>query len=1035
MTAALEPLTAAQRKLILHHRLYPQDASFNLAFAFRISGEIDLDRLRDVLRKMLRVTRAWNTTFSDQDGVARPVLHGSHGPNAGEHTVEILPLRGDDEARLIKELARRADQPIPPERWPLVEFTLYDGEVAAYFTILCSHLVGDAYTFYNFSRELTRLYADPTAVPVGVEDDPITWLPEPPATPEAIEHFRRELGGLTSLLPEQLDIRGDTGVLTGVRHRISVDAEQAAFVGQRVEELGVSTFAFFLGIHLLLLGTLTGRHGLVVGIPLANRRGARQRRAYGYFVNTLPLTVDLSQHETFAALCVWLRQRVQGLVRHQGFDLTTHAHKVFNSAQPRSTLGSTFTYYKEPLQIILPDCAVEPLELSRNQIMFPLTLNVENHGQRYTLHLEHADEFEAALPPELLEHLLDTVLADPGASLSTIRAVSRVEEQRINDLVNSGRSFATPDSIVAAFEAVVACHADRVAVEDGSRRWTYDQLDRSANRLARRLLQEAPGNYVAVAMNPGCELIVTLLAVLKAGKAYVPLDPTAPSGLIRHIVGQFYRLPVVAYNGAFALEDYPDQIEVQGLLARAADEPDQPHPSTDRRDDTAYIIFTSGTTGEPKGVRVSHANVTRLFAAAAEHFDFGAEDTWCLFHSYAFDFSVWEMYGALLHGGRLAIVSGRVRRSPAEFLAFLCQSGVTVLNQTPSAFRQLVAVLTPAHAEQLAVRHVVFGGEALHFEMLRKWYAVMGDSAALANMYGITETTVHVTYHQVDEDQAHHESHSVIGKPLADMTVRVVDADRRPCPVGVAGEILVGGAGVAQGYLNAPELTDSRFIGGDQPWERLYRTGDLAYVRADGNLVYLGRIDQQVQIRGYRVELGEVEAALLAIDGIRECAVRLDTRNRIKPRLVAYVVESNRLRDRDIRAVLKQLLPAYMIPACYVRLDSLPLTVHGKIDDTALPPPNLKIPAQREQPKSAHGRAALGDVGLEVAEIWQRVLPTADFGYDDNFFDIGGTSMHVAEVHHNLKDHFGAVGLQMIDLFEYTTVNTLSKYIAEKMGS
>jgi amino acid adenylation domain-containing protein len=1026
-------VTTAQRKLITYQQLYPKDASYNLAFAYRIDGAVDIARLRRALGRIVSEIRAFTTTFSTAEAVPTAVLHGPHGSAPGEHVIRVVPVPAGGEDELIRRFSEIADQPIAPDRWPLVEVTIHAGDGVAYLTILLSHLAGDAYTFYNITRLISQLYENPTAEIPSADLDPSAFLPEPPPRPDAVEFFRRELDGVSSLLPEQLaDCRDADGVTRGRRLRVRVDDARARRVSRWMDEHNIGRFPFFLAVHLLLLSAVTGRDDLVVGVPLANRRGQRQRAGFGYFVNTLPLAVDLADFLGFPTLCRALATRTTALVRHQSFDLTAHAGLVFDTAPPRLMLGSTFTYYKEALGIQLAGGRVTALDLRRTQVMFPLTLNVEDDGNGFWLHIEHAEHLAPARPLALLDEILDAVTAAPAVPLAAVSAVGTDERQRIDRMVSARVDYPTAGSAATAFEISAACHAGRVAVEDAAGTWTYAELDRYANQIARRLLHEVPGQYVAVSMTPSRELIATLLGVLKAGKCYVPLDPQAPQGRIRHIVEQFEALPVVAAAHAFNLPGYPHRIDLTTLLTDAAMESPYRPDRVDDPERTAYVIFTSGSTGQPKGVQVNHRNLLRLFTSADEHFDFGSADTWCLFHSYAFDFSVWEMYGALLYGGRLVVVPDRIRRSPAEFLEFVCDTGVTVLNQTPSAFRQLLGSLTPAHADRLAVRYVVFGGEALRFDSVRPWYAVMGERARLVNMYGITETTVHVTYYALTPDQVVGETRSIIGRPLGDLSVYVVDRYLRPCPMGVTGELLIGGSGVALGYLNQPELTRTRFRDDIRPGEVLYRSGDLGYVLPDGRLVYIGRSDRQVQLRGYRIELGEVEAALHTVDAVQECVIRLDERPGIQPRLVAYLVIREGFSppsDRELRAALKGLLPPYMIPACFLRLPSLPLTTNGKLDEAGLPVP----PDDPADPASGGPgpTSEQGGVRGAIADIWRRLLRTNQFEDDDNFFDIGGTSMHVTEVHRQLIERFGVANLQMVDLFEYPTINALSRYIVE----
>ncbi|MBU5970017.1 pyoverdine non-ribosomal peptide synthetase PvdD, partial [Pseudomonas aeruginosa] len=408
-----------------------------------------------------------------------------------------------------------------------------------------------------------------------------------------------------------------------------------------------------------------------------------------------------------------------------------------------------------------------------------------------------------------------------------------------------------------------------------------------------------------------------------------------------------------------------------------------------------YVIYTSGSTGKPKGTLLTHRNALRLFSATEAWFGFDERDVWTLFHSYAFDFSVWEIFGALLYGGRLVIVPQWVSRSPEDFYRLLCREGVTVLNQTPSAFKQLMAVACSADmaTQQPALRYVIFGGEALDLQSLRPWFQRFGDrQPQLVNMYGITETTVHVTYRPVSEADLEGGLVSPIGGTIPDLSWYILDRDLNPVPRGAVGELYIGRAGLARGYLRRPGLSATRFVPNPFPGgagERLYRTGDLARFQADGNIEYIGRIDHQVKVRGFRIELGEIEAALAGLAGVRD-AVVLAHDGVGGTQLVGYVVadsaeDAERLRE-SLRESLKRHLPDYMVPAHLMLLERMPLTVNGKLDRQALPQPDASLSQQAY-------RAPGSELEQRIAAIWAEILGVERVGLDDNFFELGGHSL------------------------------------------
>ncbi|HET7865310.1 MAG TPA: amino acid adenylation domain-containing protein, partial [Burkholderiaceae bacterium] len=443
----------------------------------------------------------------------------------------------------------------------------------------------------------------------------------------------------------------------------------------------------------------------------------------------------------------------------------------------------------------------------------------------------------------------------------------------------------------------------------------------------------------------------------------------------------------------------------------------------------AYVIYTSGSTGQPKGVMVEHAQLVRLLHATQGSFGFGAQDVWSLFHSFAFDFSVWELWGAWAHGGRVVVVPQAVTRNPDQFHQLLCNEGVTVLNQTPSAFRQLIAAHQRS-ARPHRLRCVIFGGEALEPASLAPWYALNGERTRLVNMYGITETTVHVTCRPLNGADAQSDGASPIGSAIADLCIHILDTQGRPVPIGVAGELFVGGAGVARGYLNRPALTAERFVPDPfsaTPGARMYRSGDLGRWRPDGSIEFLGRNDHQVKIRGFRIELGEIEAALLACPGVREAVVLAREDEPGNRRLVAYLTGSQ-LQAEALRSTLASRLPGYMVPGAFVQMDALPLTSHGKLDRKALPVPEGSAFGQvsHEPPQ--------GDIECKLAAIWCELLGLDRVGRQDAFFKLGGHSLLavqlVSRLHTILQIEFGVA-----EVFKHSTLKEMAQAVRQASGS
>ncbi len=571
-----------------------------------------------------------------------------------------------------------------------------------------------------------------------------------------------------------------------------------------------------------------------------------------------------------------------------------------------------------------------------------------------------------------------------------------------------------------------------IALTCGRRQVTYGELDESAGRWAASLRERGVGPEVLVGIcaerSPG--LVMGLLAILKAGGAYVPLDPgDAPERLTAILDDARPKLLLTEERLAARLA--PAGTPMMLLDRPPAETAGSSAVKTDASpDNLAYIIYTSGSTGKPKGVQITHRSVASLFAATQPRYRFDDGDVWTLFHSVAFDFSVWEIFGALLHGGRLVIVPFAVSRSPQAFHELLRTERVTVLNQTPSAFRLLLQA--DASGEPLALRYVIFGGEALDLRMLRPWFERHGDQCPqLVNMYGITETTVFVTWRPLSSGDL--DRPSVIGEAIPDWEVHLLDERLRPVPPGTPGEICVGGPGLARGYLNNPELTARKFV--PHPFsgngDRIYRSGDLARQTPDGDIEYLGRMDQQVKIRGHRVELGEIESALREHPAVDDCAVVVREDVPGEKRLIAYftIRRGQNPTGLEFRNFLRPKLPAYMTPALFVRVEEMPLTNNGKLDRRALPAPRLR----RAAPDDRYV-APRDPLERELTAVWETLLRVEPVGIRDQFFELGGHSLLAAQLFAQVEDLSGK-RIPSASWLERPTVEHLAELIREHAAS
>ncbi|MBK9250349.1 MAG: amino acid adenylation domain-containing protein [Proteobacteria bacterium] len=643
------------------------------------------------------------------------------------------------------------------------------------------------------------------------------------------------------------------------------------------------------------------------------------------------------------------------------------------------------------------------------QTSFPLTL-IAYGDERLLVRLEYLRTRVAdAVAQRLHAHLLAILTGLAGEALThlgQLKLLSDAERQMALYDWNPLREFPSEQTLHATFAAQVARVPGAIAVTSGESSLTYAELDRRANQLAHRLLAAGVtrNQLVALRVERSEAVVIGILGILKSGAAYLPLDPVYPKERIAFML-EDSEVRVAVTEQAFLADFAGAQVSAL-TLADASDAPVTAPDVPSRPDDLAYIIYTSGSTGRPKGVRVTHRNVVRLMDATQPWYGFNERDVWTLFHSYSFDWTVFELWGALAFGGRLVVVPGMVAKLPDEFRDLVQAEGGPCFRQTPSAFRSFIQADSEVGDARYALRYVIFGGEALELQSLAPWFDRYGDQTpSLVNMYGITETTVHVTYRPIRRADLQAGKGSVVGVPIPDLQVYILDRYGDPAPIGVTGEIHVGGAGVALGYLNRAELTAQRFV--PDPFRRdraqvMYRSGDLARRLEDGDIECLGRGDDQVKIRGFRIELGEIESQIAAQPVVQSVCVMAREDVPGDKRLAVYVVPRAPADGKlagQIKARLRENLPQYMVPADFVFLDRLPLTSNGKVDRRALPAPNARAGGEQRR-LVAPGSAA----EAALVDAWKSVLRLPDVSTDDNFFALGGDSILIIQIISRCRD-------------------------------
>ncbi|WP_156890233.1 non-ribosomal peptide synthetase [Burkholderia pseudomallei] len=1040
-------LSLAQQRLWFLTQLEGVSEAYHMSGAVRLDGPLNREVLQRALNRIVMRHEALRTCFVREEGEPIQVIQ----PHA-DLTMSYHDLREAEQSeQRAKNLSQaHASAPFDLSRdLPVRVLLLQLADEAHVVQVVMHHIASDGWSVGVFLQELSALYGSF----IAEQGDPLAPLPLQYADYAAWQRRWLASGQLekqgafwqTNLsgAPTLLELPTDRPRPPKQSHAgVSVEVKLGAALSERVKRLsqrhGVTPYMTLLSSWAAVLSRLSGQEEVVIGSPVAGRNRTEVEALIGFFVNTLALRLDLSSEPTVGELLKRTKAQVLSAQAHQDLPFDQVVERV---KPPRSTAHPPlfqvmFVWQNMPAgELTIPGLTIRAVETPLQTAQFELTLSLQEAGDDIVGHLNYAsalfDESTVRRYVTYWRRLLEGMTA--GAADQTIVGLPLLDEAERKQVVYewnaTERDYPIEQCIHQLFEAQVDRKPEAIALTFDGQRLSYAELNARANRLAHYLQGRGvgPDRLVALCAERGIEMVVGLLAILKAGGAYVPLDPAYASDRLRGIVEDSQPALVLADAvGRAALGELDGALPVIDLetdALRWREMPaTNPEVASQHVHHLAYVIYTSGSTGRPKGVMVEHAQVVRLFGATQAWFGFDERDVWTLFHSYGFDFSVWELWGALLHGGRLVIVPTEVTRTPSAFFALLCAEGVTVLNQTPSAFQALMSAqeereeaagnIERANVVAHRLRYVIFGGEALEPRTLASWYARHGERTQLVNMYGITETTVHVTYCALRAEDAMRLGASPIGVRIPDLQLYVLDDRREPVPMGVTGELYVGGAGVARGYLNRPELTRERFI--DDPFVaggRLYRTGDLARWRTDGRLEYLGRNDFQVKIRGFRIELGEIEAQLAKVAEVREVVVLARdsaadtdqsadlnasaTANSSEKRLVAYYTG-----DADVvalRAQAAQHLPSYMVPSAYVRLDAWPLTPNGKLDRRALPEPadDAYARAEYEAPRGAREEA--------LAAIWRDLLHVERVSRHDNFFELGGHSLLAVQLVSRLR--------------------------------
>ena len=1034
------PLSPTQQRLWFIDRLSESKAHYTIPAIYRLDGPLDIPALQRSLQGVVARHEILRSVIEPCNGEPVAVVHEHVDVTLAMD--DLCELDAAAQAQAIRaRITDAISKPFDLAHEPPLRAELLRLAPDAYVCMLTMHHIAfDGWSVENLLRELSALYAaslaghaDPLpALPLQYADYAAwqqQWL-QGERLRRALDYWRKQLDGapaahglaLDKTRPLQAHHAGASW-----RQRLPPSLQRALLELSRRH--GVTLFMTLQAAFSVFVARWSGQADIVIGTPVANRPRNELAPLIGFFSNTLALRTRLAEGASFTDVL----QQTKAVVldafafQHLPFDLLVEELNPPRNLglPPLVQLMFSLQDIDEHAALNLPGIEAQALVPDAVNARFDLEISLRQTPQGldacwdYSAELFHAQTI--ARMGASFAALLEGIVADERQPVDRLPLLDALERRQLLEQFSASTQAASrPALIHTLFEQHAQRTPDAVALTYEGESLTYAELNAQANRVAHALIARGvqPDDRVALGVERSLAMVIGILGILKAGAGYVPLDPSYPAERLAYLLQD--SAPVLLLTQASLQARWPAdvpmlQLDDPLLAAQPTHDPAIDHLTPQH---LAYVIYTSGSTGQPKGVMVEHAQVARLLSTTEALFQFGRQDVWTLFHSYAFDFSVWELWGALAYGGRLVIVPALCARSPKDFYALLCRERVTVLNQTPSAFRALMAA---QDAQAHALRYVIFGGEALELHTLRPWIE-RNDPAQtlLVNMYGITETTVHVTYRALTREDIEAGRGSLVGRGLPDLRVYLLDGHGEPVPIGVTGEIHVGGAGVARGYWNRPALTAERFLRDpfvDDAQARMYKSGDLGRWLPNGEIDYLGRNDFQVKIRGFRIELGEIEAKLAKQANVREAVVIAREDMPDDKRLVAYLAshDGQPLPMAALRTALSKELADYMLPSAFVQLEQLPLTGNGKLDHKALPAPDLtSVVTQRyEAPQS--------DTEIAIAAIWCALLGLERVGLNDNFFELGGHSLLLTRLHNRLNERYGE-GLALRQLFAAPTI-------------
>jgi amino acid adenylation domain-containing protein len=1038
------PLSYHQQGLWVLDRLMPGTAVYHSPTAARLYGELDVPMLTKALQEIVARHDGLRTSFKTIDGSPVQVI------NDFVLEVPLVDLRAEPDSEREEKarhiLRREARTPFDLSQGPLIRAIVVRMDDQDHILLVTMHhIVTDGWSVGIFHRELSELYrafrsGRPSPFPelsIQYLDYSVwqrEWL-DGDLYQSQLAFWKEQFRTLPPALELPVDHARPTNqahrAFKGAHHTLCLSSALTKKIRQACQTEGVTLFMMLMAAYQILLHRYTGEEDIVVGTPIAGRQQPETEALIGLFINTLAMRGNLAGNPTAHEFLQRTKQVALGAYAHQDLPF----ERLVKEIQPERTAAHNPLFQvmfvlqsEEILPLQLTGLKAEHFRIDNVMANFDLTLDVvEKDDQLECLFESNADLFESETIERMMRHfemLLNGIADNPGCRISELPLLTEAERhQLLIEWNNTATDYPSTQTIHELFAQQVEVTPDAVALVWGNQQIAYDELNARANQLAHYLQSRGvrPDTRVAVCMRRSPELLVSILAILKAGGAYVPLDPDYPPTRLGFMLKDAQAALMLTQRELITqLPTDAEIICVNEITTELTQQSRQNPLSVAAADNLAYVMYTSGSTGTPKGVAVTHRNVIRL-VKNTNYASFSVDEVFLQASTVSFDASTFEIWGSLLNGARLVLLPAGAA-SLNELAHAIKQHGVTTVWLTAGLFHLMVE----NHLEDLrSVRQLLAGGDVLSVPHVQKVFRELKD-CRLINGYGPTENTTFTCCYPI-HDLSKVNGSVPIGFPISNTSVYILDRSGSPVPVGVPGELYIGGDGLARGYLDRPALTSERFV--RNPFsntnDRLYRTGDLVRYKPSGEIEFIGRIDNQVKVRGYRIELGEIEAALLDHPGVRE-AVVVARKDRGDKHLAAYMVPRNgHLSDQEVREFIQHRLPDYMVPSVFVTLKELPLSPVGKVDRRALPAPN-------ELPRETSGFvAAESEIELKLTRIWERVLNVQPIGTDENFFDLGGHSLLAVRLFAEIEKNFGK-NLPLATLFQAPTIKQLARALCDE---